>query len=287
MTRRARRLIWRTAASTLAAAVLLAAALGAMVLRQGWYDVGAIVQHWPPTHKLLELARRYSVRHHARDITAPALTPQMAQQGAAVYGRFCVQCHGAPGMAPDLATLALQPSPGPLVSMSRRWQSNELYWLISNGVKMTGMPAWRFRLSEQELWNVVAFVEALPKLTPEQGTAALAASGQDLVGLAVQQAPAQQKPDAARGKVALTQYACHSCHVIAGIPGASVDVGPPLTGMAQQRYIAGYLPNTEANLAHWIRFPTEVKPGTAMPSLQVSERDARDMAHWLLSSEAR
>ena len=39
-------------------------------------------------------------------------------------------------------------------------------------------------------------------------------------------------PDAARGRLALTQYACNGCHVIPGVTGAQVHVGPPLAGMA-------------------------------------------------------
>ncbi len=267
-------------------AALLAVLLAVLVVRQGWYDVGAIDQHWPPTQKLLETGRLYSVRHHAREINAPQLTPAMAARGAQVYARHCVQCHGAPGVAPEQATLALQPSPGPLVTMSRRWQPNELYWLVSNGVKMTGMPAWAFRLNQQDLWSVVAFVNQMPKLSPEQGRALMAAVVHTPVATEPA-APDSGRPDAARGRIALTQYACHSCHMIDGVPGPATEVGPPLRKLAQQAYIAGYLPTSEANLAHWIRYPTEVKADTAMPDLQVSERDARDMAHWLLSNEAR
>jgi mono/diheme cytochrome c family protein len=286
-----RRLVWRTVAATLATAGLMAGLAVCLLVRQGWYDAGAIDQHWQPVYSLLEWSLRYSVRHHARDIAAPPLTADMAQRGAVLYRQHCVQCHGAPGVAPELATLALQPSPGPLVHMRQRWQHNELYWLISNGVKMTGMPAWQYRLSESERWSVVAFIDRLPLLAPQQAADLAPVSGPGGQGrpgapedLAL---PQSYKPDAARGRIALTQYACHSCHVTPGVAGPTVDVGPPLTHLAGQRYVAGYLPMTEDNLVRWIRFPTDIKPGTAMPALQVSERDARDMARWLLGDHAR
>ncbi|MES2359821.1 MAG: hypothetical protein V4529_15900 [Gemmatimonadota bacterium] len=41
------------------------------------------------------------------------------------------------------------------------------------------------------------------------------------------------------------------------------------------------LPTTPGTLVLWIRFPRNVKPGTAMPDLGVSEREARDVATWL------
>jgi len=279
------RLVLLTMLATLAAALMLAAIAAVVMVRMGWYDVGAVKQHFQPTFKLLELGLRYSVRHHAREILAPPLTGGMAQRGARLYAEHCVQCHGAPGVAPELATLALQPSPGPLVHMTRRWQPNELYWLVTNGVKMTAMPAWEFRLSEQERWQLVAFIGELPKLSPQQGAAMLAAVRNTEAVPAPPEQPLDDRPDARRGRVALTQYACRSCHMIPGLPGPSVDVGPPLRDLARQRYIAGYLPTSEENMVRWLRHPDLVKPGTAMPALHVTEADARDMAHWLLSAQ--
>jgi mono/diheme cytochrome c family protein len=278
--RRSRRVIWRTVAATLATVAVLAGGAGLSLWRSGWYDIGAIDQHWQPTYTLLEQALRYSVRHHAREVVTPALSGAMARQGAQLYARHCVQCHGAPGVAPDVAVLALQPSPGPLVHMGRRWQPNELYWLVSNGVKMTGMPAWRFRLSDAEIWAVVAFIGELPKLSAADGKRLLAEAGR--AEASPSQQPGGAVPDAERGRVAMTQYACQSCHVIPGVPGPQVDVGPRLKDVARQRYIAGHLPNTEDNMVRWLRAPDQIKPGTAMPNLQLTERDACDMAHWLL-----
>jgi mono/diheme cytochrome c family protein len=277
-----RRLVWWTVLATLAVAALLGAGVAVLAVRSGWYNVGAMQQHFQPTFRLLELGLRYSVRHHARDIAAPLLTAEMAQRGAQVYAQHCLQCHGAPGVAPEQATLALQPLPGPLVNMTRRWQPNELYWIVSNGIKMTGMPAWAFRLSEQEMWQTVAFVAALPGLSPQEGAAMLAEARRATVA---PPAAASVRPDAKRGRIALTQYACRSCHMIPGLPGPTVDMGPPLKGLAKQAYIAGHLPTSEDNMVRWIRHPEQVKPGTAMPALQVSERDARDMARWLLSEQ--
>lgn len=89
--------------------------------------------------------------------------------------------------------------------------------------------------------------------------------------------------DPARGKLALTQYACHACHRIPGVTGSAVYVGPSLDGFADRRIIARNLPNTPANLARWIREPQKIDPHTAMPALGVSERDARDMVAYLLT----
>ena len=58
-------------------------------------------------------------------------------------------------------------------------------------------------------------------------------------------------------------------------------MGPPLTDFAHRTYIAGAVYNTPENLAAWIRLPDSVEPGTVMPTLGVSEQDARDMTAYL------
>jgi cytochrome c2 len=87
--------------------------------------------------------------------------------------------------------------------------------------------------------------------------------------------------DPVRGRIALTQYACHACHVIPGITGSDVYVGPPLAGLASRTMIAGDIPNTPKNLLAWIRDPHSLDPATAMPNMGVREQDARDMAAYL------
>ena len=89
--------------------------------------------------------------------------------------------------------------------------------------------------------------------------------------------------DAARGKVALAQYGCRACHMIPGVTGSQVYVGRPLEDLAKRHVIAGTLPNGQANLVRWIRDPQAIDPGTAMPKLGVSERDALDMSAYLLA----
>lgn len=87
--------------------------------------------------------------------------------------------------------------------------------------------------------------------------------------------------DADHGKLLLRQYACGSCHRIPGVAAADGKFGPPLDRFAHQVYLAGVLPNTPDNLVRWIVQPQAIEPGTAMPDMQVSPRQARDMAAYL------
>jgi cytochrome c2 len=87
--------------------------------------------------------------------------------------------------------------------------------------------------------------------------------------------------DAKAGRRAIRKYGCPACHTISGVSGARGLVGPPLDGIADRSYIAGELPNTPANLMHWIQHPHEVEPHTVMPEMNITEDDSRDIAAYL------
>lgn len=87
--------------------------------------------------------------------------------------------------------------------------------------------------------------------------------------------------NATRGRAAMTELGCGACHRIPGVRNARAMVGPPLDDYAQRGYVAGLLPNRPANLVAWLRDPTGIRPGTAMPNLGLSETQARDMAAYL------
>lgn len=89
--------------------------------------------------------------------------------------------------------------------------------------------------------------------------------------------------DVAAGYDAIIAYGCGACHTISGIPRADSYVGPPLNQFGQRHYIAGNLPNTADNLIHWLQNPQSVEPGTAMPDMNVTAADARNMAAYLYS----
>jgi cytochrome c len=88
--------------------------------------------------------------------------------------------------------------------------------------------------------------------------------------------------DAGRGKDRIEYYGCGACHTIPGVRAATAKVGPPLEAFGRRATVAGMLPNTPDALARWIRDPQGFVPGNDMPNLDVSRRDARDIAAYLL-----
>lgn len=87
--------------------------------------------------------------------------------------------------------------------------------------------------------------------------------------------------NARAGRDTIRKYGCYACHSIDGVPGAHGLVGPPLDGISNREFIAGELPNTPANLMHWIQHPRQVEPHTVMPEMGVTEQDSRDIAAYL------
>lgn len=276
------RRILAIAGATLCLALLAGLLAATLVVQAGWYDASAVRPHFQFVHTLLERGMQQSVRFHARDIVAPTTSPQAVLRGAALFQQHCEQCHGGPGVAQGAVGMGMQPVPGPLVDAARRWKPRELYWIAAKGIKMSGMPAWGFHLPKQEIWEIVAFLGELPAMTPDAYRAAASTEASARRGSPPAAGAPATTADSARGRLALTQYACQSCHLIPGVTGPQTFVGPNLEGLAQRSFIAGKLPRSEANLIRWIRTPQEVKPGSAMPQLGVSERDARDMAAYLL-----
>lgn len=171
--------------------------------------------------------------------------------------------------------------PPAVAQLARTRDPAQIFWAGKHGLKMTGMPGWDHKLSDDEIWNIVAFIETVPRLSPAAfyemaGIAAPVAVGSD--------EPVQTGPGGARkGRAALRQFGCTSCHMIEGVAGPDTWVGPPLYGLAQRRYIGGVLPNTPENLVRWIRNPQAHDPLTAMPNLGVDAASASDIAAYLIS----
>jgi mono/diheme cytochrome c family protein len=156
------RFIWGFLAALI---VLVAGALA--VTYSGAYNVAANVTDAGVIKWLLSTNMQRSVIRHAQSVRAPALfTEQQAKEGIRIYKETCVYCHGAPGKDPGDIGKGLNPEAPYLPDTVGRWTSSQLFWIIKNGIKMTGMASYGAVHKDEEIWNLVAFVERLPKMTP-------------------------------------------------------------------------------------------------------------------------
>jgi cytochrome c553 len=149
-----------------AAAAVYLAALG--FAWSGLGDIAASQGHWPFVERLLDFGMRHAVARHASGIQVPDLDdPDMIRLGAAHFHRGCAFCHGAPGIPVNPIAKQMLPSPPELAVKMRPWQPNELFWIVKNGFKYTGMPGWVAIEREDEIWAVVAFLTRVQKLNAE------------------------------------------------------------------------------------------------------------------------
>jgi mono/diheme cytochrome c family protein len=135
----------------------------------GFYSVAATDADPALVDRMLIQVRQASIARHAND-PAPTEDASAVEAGARAYAtRGCVNCHGVPPGA-DWAKWAegLRPDPADLKEISGERRPAELFWVIKNGIKMTGMPGFATSgVSDDEIWKIVAFVKKWPSVTPE------------------------------------------------------------------------------------------------------------------------
>lgn len=139
----------------------------------GGYDVSATDKHWSATTKLLELVRDRSVHSASENIVVPELDNiEMISNGAKNYDAMCVQCHLAPGAPVSELNQALYPKPPTFHANNDKHKHSpaETFWVIKNGFKMTGMPAWGEFHTDQQLWEMTAFLQKLNGMSADRYT---------------------------------------------------------------------------------------------------------------------
>ena len=258
--------------------VLLGAIGAAVVLLSGAYSTAATKQHFGLTYRILDLGLRFSVEAAAGGLQQPQTdSANDVRIGHACYRQYCVQCHGAPGIARDALGRGELPSPSSLSQSAREWPATHLFYVTQKGVRMSGMPAWEFRISEDAIWSTVAFLKRMSAMTKREYAAFDAANDSAECPPPLESEPYSRE----RAQTILRQYACHNCHQLPGVVGPETYIGPSLEHWRSRKIIAGVLPNTADNVVRWIRNPAAISPDTLMPDMDVTEAHARVMARYL------
>lgn len=157
--------------------ILIGAAIGIAVVvpigvflfvKSGIFNVGASSPHTKLTEWVTHETMIHSIRNHARKIEPPVHT-SAAQlvAGFCAYETHCVACHGAASVTRQPWVGGMEPQPPYLLDETQRFTPGELFWIVSNGIKMTGMPRWRESMSNRQIWNIVAWLEVSRNLPPQ------------------------------------------------------------------------------------------------------------------------
>jgi len=115
---------------------------------------------------LLVSTREASIEARADSITSPTLGgATQLENGFRSYREMCAVCHTPPGSTDSPINQGLNPTPPDLTKVNDHAMSNEeLFWVIKNGIRMTGMPAWGPTHDDVEIWDIVAFLKELPNI---------------------------------------------------------------------------------------------------------------------------
>jgi len=144
---------------------IVAAIFAAVFFFGGYYNVAASNKNPALVDWALEHVREASIAKHA-DATPPASLDDVAlvQAGARAFAqRGCTNCHGGPGVDWAKFSEGIEPSPPDLKDVVPTLRPAELFWVVENGISMTGMPSFGATgVGDQEIWSIVAFLRKLP-----------------------------------------------------------------------------------------------------------------------------
>lgn len=134
----------------------------------GYYSVAGTAEDPAVVTWALTKVRVASINRHATDSPPAAFgDAAMVQAGAKAYAsNGCANCHGAPGVMWLKYSEGLHPDPPDLKKVADDLSPAQLFWIIKNGINMTGMPSFELAgVKDDEIWAIASFVKKLPTIS--------------------------------------------------------------------------------------------------------------------------
>lgn len=160
---------WKIAGLVLLAVLAVAAIVTARTIRRGF---STLDKPSPMEAILAARMRRWATPAAVRDARNPVpLTPPVLAEARAHWADHCATCHGNDGKGKTTIGEHLYP-PAPDMTLPRTQEltDGELFAIIENGIRLTGMPGWSdgTDASRRESWALVHLIRRLPQITPEE-----------------------------------------------------------------------------------------------------------------------
>ncbi|HEY3384411.1 MAG TPA: c-type cytochrome [Vicinamibacterales bacterium] len=152
---------------TLAILAILMAGVGYLLTRNG-----LSARTDPPAIEafMARHVRRLSMPSNASRAMSPvARDPSAWTEGGRAFQEHCAVCHDEGGSGRSEVGQNLYPKvPDMRKAQTQELTDGELFFVIQNGIRYTGMPAWERELSASDTWKMVSFIRRLPRLTPDE-----------------------------------------------------------------------------------------------------------------------
>jgi mono/diheme cytochrome c family protein len=200
------------------------------------------------------------------------LNLESLRAGKQIFMQSCTLCHGEDGHGKTTLGQSMYPPAMDLTSPHvQHWNDAEMFWIIQNGVRLTGMPSWKTTLSEPETWGLVNFIHGLPRLDAAKNEMESPESTPTRQG--------QAKEGLIRyGKILYRQEGCFMCHRLDGEGG---NVGPDLS-------VEGTRGRSEAWLIGHFKNPSAYTPGSIMPSFKnLTDEQLQALTVFLMNQKAQ
>jgi len=156
---------------TVAGTVVVAMLASLVVAYSGMVNVAAARPPFAPLEWFLATTCDHSVAVRADTTRVPSLdSASMIDEGAQRYNEMCVACHSAPGVSPTDVARGLEP-PAPKLYGKQTMSKTEAaraFWVVKNGIQMTGMPSFGKTHDDQKIWSIVAFLNRLSSMSSGQ-----------------------------------------------------------------------------------------------------------------------
>jgi mono/diheme cytochrome c family protein len=126
-----------------------------------------VVEQW-----IARRVRSIAVPDNAKTLTNPAAdSPEVVADARAHWADHCAACHANNGSGDvEIGKHLYPPAPDMRAADTQSMSDGELFYIIQNGIRLTGMPAWGngSQHDSQDTWKLVRFIRHLPKLTAEE-----------------------------------------------------------------------------------------------------------------------
>ena len=159
--------------------LLLVGGVAAFVVHTGRLPVAATTP--PDVMDRVAMTAKFKAVQRGGDglqVTLPTDAASVAR-GRDHYVENCLPCHGAPGVKPAEFAEGMNPKPPDIDGQLQNYTDPQLFWVIKNGLRATGMPAFGVNHKDEEIAAIAAFVRHTPHLTPEERKDLAAAAAPD------------------------------------------------------------------------------------------------------------
>ncbi len=157
--------------SVVATIVVIVAVIGGFLMYIRGQGFSAREQPSSMERVMARNARKIATPPDAKTLKNPRQqqTADMIAEADEHFVEHCGICHGIDGRGDTTIGRNLYPKvPDMSAADTQQLSDGELYYIIYNGIRLTGMPAWGSEDKPEAIWDLVGMIRRLPKLSPEE-----------------------------------------------------------------------------------------------------------------------